>query len=97
MRIDTFTPRVPRTYLLLIAALVWTFAGGMLLFSTEMLEVSEQDYRLNISGRYSHHPDYLARILNGIGFKILKTSNVAIRTESGCPIDGQFICASRSK
>jgi len=72
-------------------------AGGMLLFSTEMLEVSEQDYRLNISGRYSHHPDYLARILNGIGFKILKTSNVAIRTESGCPIDGQFICASRSK
>ena len=32
MRIDTFTPRVPRTYLLLIAALVWTFAGGMLLF-----------------------------------------------------------------
>jgi hypothetical protein len=31
MRIDSFTPRVPRTYLLLIAALVWTFAGGMLL------------------------------------------------------------------
>jgi hypothetical protein len=32
MRIDTFTPRVPKTYLLLIAALVWTFAGGMLLY-----------------------------------------------------------------
>ncbi len=32
MRIDSFTPRVPKTYLLLIAALVWTFAGGMLLF-----------------------------------------------------------------
>ena len=32
MRINTFTPRVPKTYLLLIAALVWTFAGGMLLY-----------------------------------------------------------------
>ena len=32
MRIDTFTPRVPKTYLLLIAALFWTFAGGMLLY-----------------------------------------------------------------
>ena len=31
MRIDSFTPRIPKTYLLLIAALVWTFAGGMLL------------------------------------------------------------------
>ena len=31
MHIDSYTPRVPRTYLLLIAALVWTFAGGMLL------------------------------------------------------------------
>jgi hypothetical protein len=32
MRFDGLTPRVPRIYLLLIAALVWTFAGGMLLF-----------------------------------------------------------------
>jgi len=32
MNIEFFTPKVPRNYLLLIAALVWTFAGGMLLF-----------------------------------------------------------------
>ena len=32
MNIGLFTPRVPRNYLLLVAALVWTFAGGMLLF-----------------------------------------------------------------
>jgi hypothetical protein len=31
MKIEQMTPRVPRIYLLLIAALVWTFAGGMLL------------------------------------------------------------------
>lgn len=32
MKIDLFTPRVSKHYLLLVAALVWTFAGGMLLF-----------------------------------------------------------------
>ena len=32
MRFDFLTPRVPKTWLLFIAALVWTIAGGMLLF-----------------------------------------------------------------
>ena len=32
MNVDILTPRVPKTYLLFIAALVWTFAGGMLLY-----------------------------------------------------------------
>jgi len=32
MNIDFLTPRVSKHYLLLIAALVWTFAGGMLLY-----------------------------------------------------------------
>lgn len=31
MRFDFLTPRVPRTWLLFIAALVWTVAGGILL------------------------------------------------------------------
>jgi len=32
MNIDLITPRVSKHFLLLIAAMVWTFAGGMLLF-----------------------------------------------------------------
>jgi len=32
MRFDAFTPRIPKNYLLLVAALVWTFAGSMLLY-----------------------------------------------------------------
>lgn len=32
MRFDSFTPRVSKTYLLLVAAIVWTFAGGILLY-----------------------------------------------------------------
>jgi hypothetical protein len=32
MNIEFLTPRISKHYLLLIAALVWTFAGGMLLY-----------------------------------------------------------------
>lgn len=32
MYFRSLTPRVPKNYLLLIAAMVWSFAGGMLLF-----------------------------------------------------------------
>ncbi|MDP2336676.1 MAG: hypothetical protein Q8N05_09535 [Bacteroidota bacterium] len=32
MNISFLTPRIPKIYLLLVAALVWMFAGGMLLF-----------------------------------------------------------------
>jgi len=32
MQLTNFLPRVSKRYLLLVAALVWTFAGGMLLF-----------------------------------------------------------------
>ena len=68
--------------------------GGQLLFSTEKL-TELPDYRLNISGRYSHHQDYLTTILNDTGFNILQVSDVTIRTEAGFPIEGQFICAAR--
>ncbi|ADE10820.1 tetratricopeptide repeat protein [Sideroxydans lithotrophicus] len=70
--------------------------GGLLIFSTEKLSNSSgQDYRLNISGRYSHHQDYLDRILRDAGFAMKQIRDMAIRTESGCPIEGQFVCVSR--
>ena len=68
--------------------------GGQLLFSTEKL-TELPDYKLNVSGRYSHHQDYLTTILNDTGFNILQVRDVTIRTEAGCPIAGQFICAAR--
>ncbi len=70
--------------------------GGKLLFSTEtLIGAHEHSYKLNISGRYSHHPDYLTEVLNRTGFDVRQMKDVAIRTESGYPIEGQFICASR--
>jgi predicted TPR repeat methyltransferase len=71
-------------------------SGGKLLFSTEKLPGAyEQSYKLNISGRYSHHQDYLTTLLNKTGFDIMQMKDVAIRTESGCPIEGQFVCVCR--
>lgn len=72
--------------------------GGMLVFSTEKLvEAHERGFQLNISGRYSHHHDYLTTVLSNTGFKIVKMRDVAIRIESGCPIEGQFVCVSREE
>lgn len=72
--------------------------GGMLLFSTEKLPGTDTDtYRLNISGRYSHHPHYLTTLLGNTGFTLRKLADVQIRNESGYPIEGQFVCASRDK
>ncbi len=72
-------------------------AGGTLLFSTEtLIETAGAGYRLNVSGRYSHHPDYLATLLSQAGFSVGRMTDVAIRNESGCRIEGQFVCASRA-
>lgn len=70
--------------------------GGQLVFSTEkLLGTNTLAYQLNISGRYSHHQDYLTTTLENTGFIIKNIHDVVIRNESGCPIQGQFVCASR--
>ena len=70
--------------------------GGHFLFSTEKVNgTNANDYQLNISGRFSHHNDYLITILKNTGFIINDISDVEIRKESGCPILGQFVCATR--
>ncbi|MBI5889466.1 MAG: tetratricopeptide repeat protein [Nitrosomonadales bacterium] len=72
-------------------------SGGMLLFSTEKLAgAHDLAYQLNISGRYSHHPVYLAERLKNSGFNIQTIDDVVIRMESGSPVDGQFVCALRA-
>ena len=70
--------------------------GGRLLFSTEkMVGDNKLSYQLNVSGRYSHQQANLSTMLNKTGFKIAEIFDVTIRNESGYPIEGQFVCASR--
>ncbi len=71
-------------------------SGGLLLFSTEKLKVAdEHGFFLNVSGRYSHTQDYLIQVLSNANFHIENLCDITIRTEAGCPIEGQFICAIR--
>ncbi len=44
MRFDFLTPRVPRSWLLFIAALVWTIAGGMLLFRGYVYSLAKPEH-----------------------------------------------------
>jgi len=70
--------------------------GGILLFSTEKMSGPPgPGYQLNISGRYSHHPEYLSETLASAGLNIRLRNDVVIRMESGCPVAGEFICAIR--
>jgi predicted TPR repeat methyltransferase len=72
--------------------------GGRLIFSTERLaDIGECGFKLNVSGRYSHHQDYLMRRLDDAGFTLEKCSDIDIRTESGIPVAGQFVCAIRTE
>jgi len=44
MRFDFLTPRVPKNWLFFIAALVWTFAGGMLLVRGYFYSLVKPEY-----------------------------------------------------
>ena len=71
--------------------------GGRLIFTTELHDgpLSEPGYRLRLSGRYAHHPAYLAALLAQHGFVIAESREVNVRNEAGYPIRGQFVCASK--
>ena len=71
--------------------------GGRLLFTTELPSgpATVPGYRLGVSGRYAHHPDYLAGVLADAGFVLEHGADITVRNESGCPIAGQFFCARR--
>lgn len=62
MRFESLTPRVPKTWLLFIAAFVWTFAGGMLLFRGYLYSLASPDYVLIRT---------LACLIGGLAFYIL--------------------------
>jgi len=67
-------------------------ADGHFLFTTESHEAID-DFRLNISGRYSHAGSYVQLALRNAGFAITDMREVPIRKESGTPVLGHFVVA----
>jgi predicted TPR repeat methyltransferase len=54
------------------------------------------DYRLEPHGRYSHHPDYVTRLLAASGFTLRKLDNAVIRRELNADVAGIAVVARRN-
>ena len=65
-------------------------AGGRFAFSTECLQALDADYHLQPSGRFAHHPRYIARLAAEYGLAMVKQIDCDIRTENGVPLAGQL-------
>lgn len=81
-------------------------AGGWIIFTTETLTSDETgpaglhlnsrpNFRLNISGRYSHPESYLRELLRINGFAPPHLRDMTIRMEAGTPIAGQMLRAQK--
>lgn len=79
------------------AARVALRAGGQLIFTVEKLADSHspEDYRLNPHGRYSHSQRYLEECLAKTGLKLRSLRDEKLRKESGLPVKGMLIVASK--
>jgi predicted TPR repeat methyltransferase len=81
--------------------------GGWLILTTEKLIADSNtdekngsrndhpDYRLNISGRYSHSEASLRNLLSVNGFALQTPRDLIIRMEAGMPIPGQIMRAQK--
>jgi predicted TPR repeat methyltransferase len=70
-------------------------ANGAFAFSVESPRDLTVDYRLESTGRYSHHPDYIRRIAAASGLDQYKFSESVIRTEAGIPVRGCLMVFKR--
>lgn len=80
MKLESLTPRISKQYLLLIAALVWTFAGGMLLFRGFSFLMAYPAFRaLKISGCLIGGLVFFKLLFSGISVKhVLRIQNIPI-------------------
>jgi predicted TPR repeat methyltransferase len=68
-------------------------AGGLLVFTVESHD-EPADHRLNPHGRYSHHADYVRRVLRDSAYADVRLESVVLRFESGEPVAGWLASAT---
>lgn len=67
---------------------------GTVVFSTELMDASitnPQGFRLESTGRYTHHPDYLEAKASEIGFQLLKLERGIIRKQGDQEVQGNLV------
>jgi predicted TPR repeat methyltransferase len=62
--------------------------AGIFAFSTESPVDLIDDFRLELTGRYSHHARYIERLATSNGLEIIKKIDTVIRTEMAMPLLG---------
>jgi predicted TPR repeat methyltransferase len=70
--------------------------GGVLAFSLERsAQASDLGYRLEDHGRFSHHPDYVRRVLADAGLAVTRIEAATPRNEGGAPVAGLVVVARK--
>lgn len=64
---------------------------GVLAFSIESTEQHESDFQLQLSGRYSHNPQYVQGLAKEQGFVACTSVATTIRTEREIPVPGYIV------
>jgi len=69
----------------------------LLVFTLEQSDqsASSADYRLNLSGRYSHNEDYVERCMQECQLTILSMEHATLRQEKGRPVIGLVVRARK--
>jgi predicted TPR repeat methyltransferase len=69
--------------------------GGKFAFSVENLKDGSANYQLFPSGRYAHSQRYIQKCLNRHGLQPIELKKADIRNQSGNPVKGLLIVASK--
>lgn len=70
--------------------------GGALAFSLERsAQANDLGYRLEQHGRFSHHPDYVRRVLTDAGLTVARIDAATPRNEGGVPVAGLVVVARK--
>ncbi len=72
-------------------------SGGVLGFSVELLQDSEEDLLLQPNGRYAHAESYVDKALVSNHFITIKKKRAALRTEGGSPVEGLLVAAQAAR
>ena len=68
----------------------------MFAFSTESPSDLAEDFRLESSGRFAHHNDYISRLAKSNGLSIIKRIDTVVRTENAVPLSGHVFILQKN-
>lgn len=69
---------------------------GIFAFCVQILADGDADFQLGEDHRFSHKPEYIARLLLGAGYTILSSKNHVLRRDGGQDVNGLVVLAGKT-